>query len=305
MKHHHIVMTLPKAMRHLCNLNQKIIYDLLFKLSAQVLQEWFSQKHNIIPGIVSVLHTAGSDLKNHPHVHMIVSGGGLDLKSKRPKELKGYYLTRQRFLANKLKKAFITKLKFLSKYNRLKLPSKRIPNHNTFEKWLGKISDKQWIVSIQKPLEDLKQIVGYVGRYTKRACISEYKIQHIENNKIAFLYNDYKNTPRGQAPLQSLKTMNSIEFFDQLMQHVPDKRFRMVRYFGCYASHYKKQIPQNQKPKQENKEIELTHSWGEFEELRRKDIENGKIDPLECPNCKSKLNFEDIYFTKPDVLDDS
>lgn len=99
--------------------------------------------------------------------------------------------------------------------------------------------------------------------------------------------------------------MNSIEFFDQLMQHVPDKGFRMVRYFGCYASHYKPYIPKKDRPVKEEQEIQLAHNWGEYEELRKKDILNGKPDPLECPNCKTKLIFEAIYFTKTIVFDDS
>jgi len=297
-------MTLPKPLRHICKLNQALIYNLLFGLSAKILQEWFLHKHNIIPGIVSVLHTAGSDLKHHPHVHMIVTAGGLDPTSLKPKNLKGYFLTRQRFLANKLRKAFIDKLSRLYKNNKLILPTKWKDSKLKFNTWLKNIADKQWIVSIQKPLEDLNQIVGYVGRYTKRACISEYKILSINDDYISFKFNDYKNTPRGQAPLQSIRKLHFNQFFDLLLQHVPDKNYRMVRYFGCYASHYKKHLPKHDIKSSELSEVNLEHSWGEFEELRKKDIQNGKPDPLSCPHCKSQLDFDKIYFHNTQTIDD-
>lgn len=298
-------MTLPKPLRYICKLNQKLIYNLLFELSSNILQQWFIKKHRCIPGIVSVLHTSGSDLKDHPHVHMIVSAGGLDINNYEVKTLKSYFLTRQRFLADKLKKAFVKKLTRLHAQKKLKLPQTWKKDKQQFVKWLSSINQKQWIVSIQKPLEDISQIIGYVGRYTKRACISEYKIESIENDFISFKFNDYKNTPRGEAPYQSIKKLHFIDFFDQLLQHVPDKRFRMVRYFGAYTSHYKKHLPVLNLPTKEVQDIELEHSWGEFEELRKNDLAVGKPDPLTCPHCKIKLEFEGLYFVKTIHYDDS
>ena len=78
----------------------------------------------------------------------------------------------------------------------------------------------------------------------------------------------------------------------------------MVRYYGCYASHFKKYIPTNEiKPKPIN-EIELTHSWGEYEELRKTDLANGKPDPLTCPSCKTELSFDQIYFHRTITIPD-
>jgi len=305
MKHHHVVMTLPKVLRHICKLNDELIYNLLFELSSKVLQDWFMKKHGLIPGIVSVLHTAGSDLKEHPHVHMIVSAGGLNQSNYEIKKLKSYFLTRQRFLANKLREAMVLKLSGLYKRDKLIVPKRWNKTNGQFLKWLQTIGDKQWIVSIQKPLENLNQIVGYVGRYTKRACISEYKIVRIKNDYVSFKYNDYKNTPRGEAPLQSIKKLHYVEFLDQLLKHVPNKSFRMVRYYGAYTSHYKKYLPINEVVIKEVEKVELEHSWGEFEELRKKDLELGKPDPLTCPHCKVKLKHAGLIFIKTIHYDDS
>jgi len=307
-KHHHIVMTLPKAFRLLSKMNGDILHNELFKLSAKVIQDFFQNKYNIRIGIVSVLHTSGSDLKYHPHVHMIVSRGGQDLTNGQYRQIKGEYLCEQRFLGNKLRELFHNRIKTLYKKGIIKV-YKAINNQTSLSKWLDKQNLKHWIVSIQKPLNDIEQIVGYVGRYTKRACISEYKLEHINNDKIVFRFNDYKNTPRGHKPIESKKQMNSVEFLDKLLQHVPNKRYRMVRYYGLYNSFYLKKIPNYIKKNYHELEadLELSYQWGEYEELRKAFLRAGKNDPLYCYNCKQDRVLYQIRFNEKiiTIYDDS
>lgn len=305
MKHHHVVMTLPKQLRFLAKLNDTKIHDLLFTLSAKVLTDWFKVKYNIKPGIVSILHTAGADLKFHPHVHMIVSGGGMKLDTKQFVQLPNKYLTRQRYLANKLRDEFILLLDKLIHKHKIVIPNKWIENYDNYTKFKKKLKLKTWIVSIQKPLDDLNQIVGYVGRYSKRTCISEYKLTKLTEQSVSFKFNDYKNTPKGQKTLQSIKTLDINEFFDQLLQHVPKKRYRMVRYYGCYNSHYLSSIPNKQNIKQELTNKNQDIQWTEFEELRKRDIKNGKPDPLLCPKCDILMTFDKIIYPNKHFIDDS
>jgi len=304
-KHHHVVFTLPKPLRHIRNRNSKIILDLLFNASAQALKEWFLKRHNIIPGIVSILHTAGSDLKDHPHIHMIVTAGGLSNEDFSVAKLNSEFLTRQRFLANKFKTIFSKSLLDLYNLKKLNLHKSKIEDPIKFKQFINNIKQKQWIVSIQKPLEDLNQIVGYVGRYTKRTCISEYKISSIKGQFISFQFNDYKNTPRGQKPIVATKTMHYVQFLDQLLFHVPDKSFRMVRYFGAYNSNYKKYLPLNEAKIQ----FEKTHTdesfWSDFAAVRLLDIQNGKPDPLLCPQCKTYLTDHEVFFPFKTFINDS
>ena len=293
-KHHHVVVTLPKALRFLSKMNDNRIHNLLFSVSASIIQDWFSYKYKIKPGIISVLHTAGSDLKYHPHVHLIVSGGGLHMSSKSINKLPNAYLTRQRFLANKFKKEFITKLIASHKSKPLKTPRAWNNDDTKLESFLSKLKEKQWIVSIQKPLNNLSKIVGYVGRYTKRTCISEYKLIDFKNKIVSFNFNDYKNTPRGEKPKQSIIHKPINEFLTDLLQHVPDKRYRMVRYYGLYNTHYRKYIPKNSI--QNTTENIENLEWEEFAELRKLDIQHGKQDPLLCPHCKTLMTFDEIIY---------
>jgi len=260
------------------------------------MQEWFSNKHKIKPGMFTVLHTAGSDLKYHPHVHMVITGGGLRESDMSVLELEKDYLTRQRFIGKIFRKNYIRKLIELDKSGDLIKPKKWENNSIGFKNWLEHMKEKHWIISIQKPLRDLDQIVGYVGRYTKRACISEYKIESIDSGVIRFKYNDYKNSSRTGPVQQSIKEMGYVEFLDELLQHVPTKSYRMVRYSGIYCTHYRKYLPKKIGNEQYEEKENEGQEWGEFEELRKLDISNGNPDQLICPKCQIEYTFIGIVY---------
>lgn len=295
-KHFHVVTTLPKPLRVFAKMNGNLIFDLLFKASAEVIKSWFEARHNLLPGIVAVLHTAGSDLKFHPHVHMIVSGGGQNLDTGEYTTLKKDFLCSQQFLGRQLKIKFQNKLISLFENGKIKTP-RRIYDKSALSNWIVNIGQKHWIVAIQKPLDDIQHIVRYVGRYTKKACISEYKITQVDQS-IKFQYNDYKNTPRGHKPRQAVLTLKPTEFLDQLLQHVPTKRYKMVRYFGLYNSVYLNKIPHEHKASFDEKILpyEDAFDWGEFEQFRKSLIRSGRPDPLFCQNCKQNMVFVGIMF---------
>ncbi len=311
-KHHHVVMTLPAPLREFSKMNGNKIHNLLFRTSGKVVQNFYKNHHNLRCGIVSVLHTSGSDLKYHPHVHMIVSCGGIKIKPeeweekgekelKELKEIESDWLCDQHYLARKFRGLFIKELLKLYDKEELKV-YKKLNNRMAFLKWLNKLGKDNWIVSIQKPLADAEAIIRYVGRYTKRACISEYKIELVADDEITFRYNDYKNTPRNEKPKQGLKTMGYVEFLDALFQHVPTKRFRMVRYYGIYNARNWKTIPGYFKSRKENKKEEKPlddyyqqkEDWGEFEAYRKKQLELTGKDPLHCYYCKQDLILFEI-----------
>jgi len=285
-KHHHVVTTLPKQLRLLADKNQNLIYDLLFKTSAEILKSWFKAKHNLLPGIVSVLHTGGSDLKFHPHIHMLVSGGGKDIDSDKYKMIEKNYLCDQQFLGRQLKIKFCQALIKIYKKGKLNVHAS-LQGNNKFIKWVLNIKQNQWIVSVQKSLDDVQQIVGYVGRYTKRACLSEYKIEAIYPN-IKFRFNDYKNSDRNGKPIEAIKEMKPFQFLDALLKHVPDKRYRMIRYYGLYNSRYLNKIPKHLRLTEQKIPEQAIQQLAdkEFELYRLAFINAGLPDPLYCQTCK-------------------
>jgi len=226
---------------------------------------------------------------------MIVTGAGMDMSTKQLKVLNSDFLTRQRFMASKFKQFFFKELFSKVSTGKMDTAEKFNGDKEKFFNWARQIRDKHWIVSIQKPLDDLGQIVGYVGRYTKRACLSEYKIESWNKHQVKIRFNDYKNTPKGEKPRQSIKSFTNEGFFDELLQHVPIEKFKMVRYYGLYSSHYKAFVL-----KHINREVTASFTkktkWVEFEQYRELEKENGKPDPLMCINCHCLMtNVQVIY----------
>ena len=235
---------------------------------------------------------------------MIVTGGGMELESKQIKELKGDFLTRQRFMASKFKQFFFKELFTKVSSDELDPTERFNGDKDKFFTWAREIRDKHWVVSIQKPLDDIAQIVGYVGRYTKRACLSEYKIESWSSKEVKIRFNDYKNTPKGEKPRQSIKTFTNEGFFDALLQHVPIEKFKMVRYYGLYSSHYRAFIQEHVKRKVTASHTKETQ-WVEFEKYRELTISKGKPDPLNCINCNKLMTESEVIYNPNFRFDDT
>lgn len=293
-RHYHLVLTLPYKLRHLAKRNGDLLHDLLFTIGAKVIQEWFEAR-GLLCGIIAVLHTAGSDLKYHPHVHLIVSAGGADLETGSIEELTGDYLMYHKYLANKFRFYFTQALIKLYDKEELKVQGEYL-HRPFFMNFIKKLNEKAWIVGIDKPLKDATDIVRYVARYTRRACMSEHKIIDINGGNISFSFNDYKNTPRGQyPPTQGVCTLPYVEYLDRLLQHVPNPGFQAVRRYGLYTGRNMKTIP----PQYKLPEVVIEQA----------DIDNNSDelgdDPAEwettydrCPDCGTKRVIIEVFIAQ-------
>lgn len=292
-KHHHVVVTLPAWLRPIAKRNNKLIYSILFRSAWLVIKDWFAYKYQIEPGVISVLHSAGSDLKYHPHIHMIVTGGGIN-QQEQVKLLEQDFLFSQQWFSERFRWEFQQLLIKAFTDNKLILPYhlQKRPYFLSFIAKNNKQDKKGWIASVQAPLEDATSIVKYVGRYTKRACLSEYKIQSIEGDFISFNYNDYKNTPKGEKPRISTIRLHYVQFLDRLLLHVPDKGSRHVRYYGIYSTSKINKLPKEYQRKseiKESKEAELLNVEGDWEGYQQEYYKIYGKDPLWCEYCNRPL----------------
>jgi hypothetical protein len=267
--HRHVVFTIPHALNPLIKRNDYAMLNMQMQVSAKTLKEWMEHKYGLRCGIISVLHTAGELKTFHSHVHMILSWGGID-KLGAIQKIKGPFV-KYEFISDKFRREYESRLTALFDSGRLQHD---FSDKADFLRFLSRINDKHWIIHFEDPIETPVEVIRYIGRYSKRACLSEYKISQMEEEIIAFIYKDYKKKDFFGRPLEKEKVLNYREFFPLLLQHVPLPYFRLVRYYGIYSN--KGHLPREYFSQEE----EPPCNWESYQEA-----ETGK-NPMICQICK-------------------
>lgn len=230
--HRHVVFTLPHRLNKLIKSNRKELFNILFKAAADTFKDWMDFKYKLTPGIISVLHTFGETKDYHVHLHMIVSWGGISNLTKSLQTIKGEYVD-YKFIQTKFRCKFEDAL---INYYRSGEMKHNFQNRIDFMRFVKQVNDKMWRIHLEPAMEIPTQVVRYIGRYSKRACLSEYKITEIDGENISFKHKDYKNLDINNKPIERELTLNYTEFFPRLLQHVPLRYFRIVRYYGVYST---------------------------------------------------------------------
>lgn len=274
--HRHVVFTVPHSLNGLIKKNQDELLSILFHVSADTLKDWMQHKHKLIPGIISVLHTFGEKKDFHTHIHMIISWGGIT-QTHQIKEIKGEYI-KYDFIQTKFRCKFEGKLIELFDKGRL---NHNFKNRIEFMRFIKRINKNQWHIQLEPAIKMPAEVIRYVGRYSKRACISEYKITNIESEYISFKYKDYKNLDYHGKPIVKELTLHYNDFFPRLLQHVPLPYFRLVRYYGAYAARTKAVLKKIY-PENAVKEEPVNEDEGIYELP-----DNPKI----CKNCNTEKTY--------------
>jgi hypothetical protein len=232
----HVVFTLPAAIADITYQNKAVIYDLLFKASSEtVLAIAADPKHlGARIGITAVLHTWGSTMIHHPHVHMIVPGGGISLDgsrwvSRRPR----YFLPVRAFsklfrglmLAKLLAAHKTGQLQFFNQYAHLAEPK-------AFARYLAPLRRRKWYVYSKRPFGGPEAVLAYLSRYTHRVAISNRRLIALDENGVTFNYKDYRADGRTRYKVMTLTTS---EFIRRFLIHVLPKGFHRIRYYGLLA----------------------------------------------------------------------
>lgn len=273
--HRHTVMTLPHQFNDLIKANGSLLLSALMRVAAGTMKDWMKHKYNLRPGIISVLHTFGEKKDYHVHVHMIVSWGGISNLDKSLQPIKGEYVNYE-FLKRKFQLKFNDELFAMFDNGILE---HHFSSRHDFVRFLGQINKKKWILNLEPPMNIPTQVIRYVGRYSKRACLSEYKITKMEGENISFRYKDNKTKDVNNKPVERELDLHYRDFIPRLLQHVPLKYFRLVRYYGIYSN--RSSVPDEYLYKATDPTSEtVAESWGNLQE----EI-TGK-NPLICPHCE-------------------
>jgi Putative transposase/Transposase zinc-binding domain len=232
----HMVFTLPHELNSLIMGNRKVLFKLLFDASSQTIltlakdPKWLGAT----PGIISILHTWGQDLSFHPHIHCIVSGGGVDkdnnwVKEKRENQK---FMFPESSIRKIYKRIFMDGLRDLFKTNQL-----QVEDEEELGKTISKIGYKKWNVDARSGFGGPKQVLEYLGRYTHKVAITAHRILEINEKQstITFKYKDYH--AKGTVEMYKVMTLSIDEFIRRFEQHILPKAFVKIRHYGYLKNH--------------------------------------------------------------------
>lgn len=226
----HIVFTIPEQLRDIILFNRYLLLNALFKLAASTTISWIKSNKHYIPGITMILHTFGRNLKFNPHIHMLITCGGLS--SNYDKWTKNFFIP-EKALKPIWKHNIISFIRKSYKNNSLILPSHLKPIFNSF---LNNLYSKIWYINFGKKLDDASFTIIYIGRYTKRPVIAEGRILSYDGSFVIFSYDD-------QISSQTIYSKLTVdEFITRLIRHIPDKNFRQIRYAGSFSTRLRSKL---------------------------------------------------------------
>jgi hypothetical protein len=233
----HVVFTLPAQLRDIAYQNKRVIYDLLMKASAEAtLVIAADPKHlGARIGIIAVLHTWGSALTHHPHVHMIVPGGGLSQDGSRWISSRPSFLVHVNVLSVLFQGRFLAMLAKAHTQGRLRFfgDHASLADKRAFKRSLAPLRKFEWVVHTKHPFAGPRQVLRYLSRYTHRVAISNRRLVSADDNGVAFRWKDYRID--GPDRWKTM-TLSPHEFIRRFLMHVLPKGFHRIRHYGLFAN---------------------------------------------------------------------
>ncbi len=235
----HIVFTIPDELNPLALRNQRLLYNILFRSVSETLIELAKDPKHLGAkiGFVSILHTWGQNLMDHPHIHCIVTGGGLSFNGKRWISCrKGFFLPvrvlsklfRGKFLSYLQRSYQSEELLFIGDIVNMKAPVQ-------FKAFLKALYQRQWVVYCKPPFKGPDMVLQYLARYTHRIAISNHRIIAIEDDRVSFRWRDYSDGNKNK-----IMKLNAFEFIRRFLLHVLPDRFVKIRYCGLLGNRNRK-----------------------------------------------------------------
>ena len=235
--YHHVVFTLPAAIGDIAYQNKAVVYDLLFKASAESLITIAADPKHLGAriGVTSVLHSWGSALTFHPHVHMIVPGGGVSLDGLSWKACRPGFFLPVRVLSRLFRRLFLEMLAEAHAAGRLLFfgALARLADPNAFAQYLAPSRKVEWVVFSKRPFGGPEAVLAYLSRYTHRIAISNSRLLACDEAGVAFKYKDYRAKGRAKQKVMRLAT---DEFIRRFLLHVLPSGFHRIRHYGLFAS---------------------------------------------------------------------
>jgi len=232
----HVVFTLPAEISPIAYQNKPVVYDLLFRTAAETLLTIAADPKHLGAriGATAVLHSWGSTMTHHPHIHMIVPGGGISLDGARWVRCKPGFLLPVWVLSRLFRRLFLTALADAHAAGRLAFFGKiqHLHRREVFAAHLAPLKRKKWFVYTKPPFAGPQAVLAYLARYTHRVAISNSRLVALDERGVTFRYKDYRS---GRARYPTM-TLSADEFIRRFLLHVLPKGFHRIRHYGLLAS---------------------------------------------------------------------
>ena len=237
----HVVFTLPAEIADIAFQNKGVVYDLLFKAASETMTIIAADPRHLGAriGITAVLHTWGSAMTHHPHVHMIVPGGGIALDGKRWISSRPAFLLPVRVLGSLFRRLFVARLMALHRSGKLAFFGHLEPlnDRRAFLRHLSPVRKKRWVVYAKPPFGGPEAVLSYLSRYTHRVAISNRRLIAFDGQGVTLRFKDYR---RDGPDRQQVMTLATDEFIRRFLAHVLPKGFHRIRHYGLLAASSRK-----------------------------------------------------------------
>jgi len=233
----HVVFTLPAEIAHIAWQNKAVVYDLLFRAASEAMLTIAADPKHLGAriGITAVLHTWGSAMTHHPHVHMIVPGGGIALDGERWVSCRPGFFLPVRVLSKLFRRLFLDQLAALHAAGRLSFLGHQLglSDSRAFAAFLAPLSKKRWFVYAKPPFAGPAAVLAYLARYTHRVAIANSRLIALTDAGVTFRCKDYRRDGRERYRTM---TLEAGEFIRRFLLHVLPKGFHRIRHYGLLAS---------------------------------------------------------------------
>lgn len=288
----HVVFTIPEKLNPLALRNQRVIYNVLFKSVSETLIELGRDPEHLGAqiGFISILHTWGQNLMDHPHIHCIVTGGGLSSDGGKWISCRKGFFIPVRVMSRLFRGKLLDYLKKSYDSGELIFPGNisKLQTSETFNGLLKDLYSQEWVVYCKPPFKGPEGVLRYLGRYTHRVAIGNHRIIKLEDGKVSFLWRDYSDKNKNK-----IMTLSAFEFIRRFLLHALPGRFVKIRYYGLLGNRNRKAMLDQCRRLlrviviRVNKE-DVSETWREFL------LRVCGIDLMKCPICGGRMFRREI-----------
>ena len=284
--YYHLVFTLPAPISDLAYYNKSVIYNLLFQAAAQTLQIIAKDPKHLGAkiGVTLVLHTWGSAMTHHPHVHGVVTGGGLSIDGEQWVACKPGFFLPVRVLSRLYRRLFLEKLTQAYQLNQLQffVQQQAIKEEKPFMDWIKSLSQIEWVVYAKRPFAGPAAVLAYLSRYTHRIAITNSRLLSMDEKGITFKFKNYRCK---KAKRYTSMTLTADEFIRRFLIHVLPGGFHRLRHYGFIANANRKNDLVRAR-----KLLRVNKAEGSVqEETTEKQQSEEQVATYVCPDCGAPM----------------